>query len=131
MKKSMELREKRGVVAAEAAACAESNPEQFEKLMKEVETLAGTIERLERAEKLDAELRSTVRPPLEQIGNAINGPVSEERAAAHKKAFRNYLVSGDVTELRVNASEKRSHSGRCWSGPVIHQSPLARMQYEL
>ena len=31
----------------------------------------------------------------------------------------------------VNANEKRSHSGRCWSEPVIHQSPLARMQYEL
>jgi hypothetical protein len=31
----------------------------------------------------------------------------------------------------VNASEKRSHYGRCWSWPVIHQSPLARTQYEL
>ena len=31
----------------------------------------------------------------------------------------------------VNASEKGSHSGRCWSGPVIHQNPLARTQYEL
>jgi hypothetical protein len=31
----------------------------------------------------------------------------------------------------VSASEKRSHSGRCWSGPVIHQNPLARTQYEL
>jgi HK97 family phage major capsid protein len=101
MKKSMELREKRGALAAEAAACAESNPEQFEKLMAEVNLHAATIERLERAEKLDAELRSTVRPPLEMIGNANNGPVSEERAAAHKAAFRSYLVTGDVTELRT------------------------------
>jgi len=31
----------------------------------------------------------------------------------------------------VNASEKRSHYGRCWSVPGIHQSPLARTQYEL
>ncbi len=23
----------------------------------------------------------------------------------------------------VNASEKRSHSGRCWTGPVIHPEP--------
>src|SRR5207302_3922720 len=29
---------------------------------------------------------------------------------------------------RVNASEKRSRNRRCWSGPVIHQSPLARTQ---
>ncbi len=28
----------------------------------------------------------------------------------------------------VNASEKRSHYGRCWSGPLIHQSPLVRTQ---
>jgi hypothetical protein len=31
----------------------------------------------------------------------------------------------------VEATEKGSHSRRSWSGPVIHQSPLARMQYEL
>ena len=40
-------------------------------------------------------------------------------------------VSLCPTDLDVDASEKRSHSGRCWTGPVIHQSPLARMQYEL
>jgi len=37
-----------------------------------------------------------------------------------------YLVLANVS-----ASEKGSHSGRCWSGPVIHQNPLARTQYEL
>jgi len=31
----------------------------------------------------------------------------------------------------VNAGEKLSHYCRCWAGPVIHQSPLARTQYEL
>jgi hypothetical protein len=28
----------------------------------------------------------------------------------------------------VSASEKRSRYRRCWSGPMIHQSPLARTQ---
>ena len=32
--------------------------------------------------------------------------------------------------LYVSASEKLSHPGRCWSGPVIHRNPLARTQYE-
>ena len=36
-----------------------------------------------------------------------------------------------LTAAAVSASEKGSHSGRCWSGPVIHQNPLARTQYEL
>ena len=26
----------------------------------------------------------------------------------------------------VNASEERSHSGRCWTEPVIHQSPAGK-----
>jgi len=33
--------------------------------------------------------------------------------------------------MSVSASEEGSHSGRFWLGPVIHQTPLARMQYEL
>jgi HK97 family phage major capsid protein len=101
MKKSMELREKRAALAAEAMTYAESNAEKFENIMKEVNALEGQIERIERAEKLDAELRSTTRPPLEAIGNGNNGPVNEERAAAHKAAFRSYLVTGDASELRT------------------------------
>jgi hypothetical protein len=40
-------------------------------------------------------------------------------------------ATGMKTAPAVSASEEGSHSGRFWSGPVIHQTPLARMQYEL
>jgi len=40
------------------------------------------------------------------------------------------LLLAEVGEIgqNVSASEKRSHSRRYWSGPVIHQRPLARTQ---
>ena len=102
MLKSRELREKRGVLAAQAMEFAQTDAAKFEEMMKEVDALAGQIERLERAEKLDAELRQTTRPPLEMIGNGNgNNAGTEQRAAEAKKAFRSYLVTGDAAELRT------------------------------
>jgi HK97 family phage major capsid protein len=86
MLKSQELREKRASLASEAMNVAESNPTKFDSLMKEVDALAGTIERVERSEKLDVELRSTVRPPLEDMNGS--GKVAEGR-------------TGDANELRT------------------------------
>jgi hypothetical protein len=44
--------------------------------------------------------------------------------------FKSSLTSM-VWLKNVSASEKRSHSRRCWPGPVIHQSPLVRTRYVL
>jgi HK97 family phage major capsid protein len=102
--KSTELREKRAALAAEAMTVAESNPTRFDSLMKEVDALAGTIERVERSEKLDAELRATVRPPLDGIGSnseARGAKVDEARATEHRAAFNRFVRTGDISELRT------------------------------
>jgi len=104
MLKSQELREKRATLASEAMNVAESNPTKFDSLMKEVDSLAATIERVERSEKLDAELRATVRPPLDAVGGngeARGGKVDEARVAEHRAAFNKFVRTGDMTELRT------------------------------
>jgi HK97 family phage major capsid protein len=104
MLKSQELREKRAALASEAMSVAESNPTKFDSLMKEVDALAATIERVERSEKLDAELRTTVRPPLDAVGSngeARGGKVDEARTAEARAAFNKYIRTGDANELRT------------------------------
>jgi hypothetical protein len=53
------------------------------------------------------------------------------RSHLHLEKLKHSESGAFTTPANSHASEKRSHSGRCWAGPVIHQSPLARMQYEL
>ena len=36
------------------------------------------------------------------------------------------LESARQAGYAVDASEKRSHSGRCWTGPVIHSEPAGK-----
>src|SRR5258708_36268799 len=104
MLKSQELREKRAALAAEAQALL-SNPAngaKFDAMMADVDLMAATIERQERAEKVEAEMRSTTRPPLGQPGNDPAAaykaaPETEERKTAHKAAFRSY-IKGDLTK---------------------------------
>ncbi len=70
----------------------------------------------------------TLEIPFERRKNLACALAGWIHFPAHPAKF---LVKEPLGSLFVNASEKRSHSGRCWSEPVIHQSPLARMQYEL
>jgi len=92
------MRERRAALAAQALEVAESNPTKFEAVMKDVDALAATIERLERSEKLDAELRATVRPPLESIGSENR---NSKTAAEHRAAFDRFVRTGDNSELRT------------------------------
>jgi HK97 family phage major capsid protein len=85
--------------------------EKYDRIMTDVDALAGDIVRAERAEALEAELRSSVRPPLEQVGGNGNNAADETRKAAHSKAFREYLKSGDVTELRTYSPMSDSVQG--------------------
>jgi HK97 family phage major capsid protein len=98
--KSQELREKRAFLAAEALTVAESNPAKFDKIMADVDKLKGDIERAERAEALDAELRATTRPPLDAIGG--NGENRNGKSSAeHRAAFDKFVRTGDTGELRT------------------------------
>jgi HK97 family phage major capsid protein len=111
MLKSVELREKRAALAAEAQKFVE-DASKFDAIMKDVDLMAATIERQERAEKLDAELRTSVRPPLEQVNAVASGvrvPETEERKAAHKAAFRSY-IKGDLTKDEVRTYSPMSDS---------------------
>ncbi len=119
MLKSVELREKRAALAAEAQALL-SNPangQKFDAMMADVDVMAGTIERQERLEKVEAEMRSTTRPPLEQPGvdaaSGVRTPVeTEERKAAHKAAFRTYIKDGlSKAEVRVYSPMSDSVQG--------------------
>ena len=57
----------------------------------------------------------------------MDDPTPQLEAQWTKKKF--IVPEGDILCIipsTVNASEKRSHSGRCWTGPVIHQSPAGK-----
>jgi HK97 family phage major capsid protein len=116
MLKSQELREKRAALAAEAQSLL-SNPangEKFDRMMADVDAMAGTIERQERLEKLEVEMRSTTRPPLGQPGvdpaaSFTAAPETEERKAAHKAAFRSY-IKGDLSKAEIRTYSPMSDS---------------------
>lgn len=134
--KSRELRERRAALAAEAQALLGPNmtSEQrtkYDAIMKDVDLLAGDVERCERAEKLDAELRATTRPPMGQPGDAGNSAAKEEREKEARKSFRSYLTC-HPSELSQKLSEYRTYS------PMAEGTPSsggyfvpAGFQYEL
>ena len=96
--KVSEMRERRAALAAQALEVVSTDATKFEKIMADVDKLKGDIDRAERAEALNAELRQTTRPPLESVGEVRN----EKQNAEHRKAFNNFLRSGEVTpELRT------------------------------
>jgi HK97 family phage major capsid protein len=112
MLKSVELREKRAALAAEAQALL-SNPAngaKFDAMMADVDLMAATIERQERAEKVEAEMRSTTRPPLEQPGvdtaHGVRAPETEEHRNGHKEVFRKLCRQG----LDHRSTEFRTYS---------------------
>jgi HK97 family phage major capsid protein len=102
--KVSEMREKRAALAAQALEVASTDAAKFEKIMADVDKLKGDIDRQERAEALEAELRATVRPPLDAVGSngeARGGKVDEARATEHRAAFNKFVRTGDLTELRT------------------------------
>src|ERR1700736_2123606 len=104
MLKSQEMREKRAALAAQALEVASTDAAKFERIMADVDKLKGDIDRAERAEKLDAELRATVRPPLDAVGSngeSRGGKVDEGRVAEARAAFNKYIRTGDANELRT------------------------------
>src|SRR5260221_14514114 len=112
MLKSVELREKRAALAAEAQALL-SNPAngpKFDAMMADVDAMAGTIERQERLEKVEAEMRGTVRPPLEQPGvgtdHSVRAPETEDHRNGHKEVFRKLCRQG----LDHRSTEFRTYS---------------------
>jgi HK97 family phage major capsid protein len=109
-----ELREKRAALAAQAfeltktAMTAETRT-QYDAIMADVTALKGDIDRAEQAAELDAELRSSVRPPLDRVGAAATE--GEQRAAAHKVAFDKFIRKGDTSELRTYSPMSDSVEG--------------------
>jgi len=106
MKKSVELREKRAALAAQAQELLGNmnaeNATKFDAMMADVEVMKGTIDRCERAEALELELRSSVRPPLAAANaDVTRGTEAEVRAAAHKSAFSKFVRNGDASEIRT------------------------------
>jgi HK97 family phage major capsid protein len=71
---ALELREKRAALHKEATdlidkktGIATENREKFDRLMAEVDTLKADIDRLEKADAVEKELRASTRPPNEPI----------------------------------------------------------------
>jgi HK97 family phage major capsid protein len=102
MLKSQEMREKRAALAAQALEVASTDAAKFEQIMTDVDKLKADIDRAERAEKLDAELRQTTRPPLDAVGSNGEGR-NGKSAAEHRAAFDKFVRTGDASELRTYA----------------------------
>jgi len=119
--KVTELREKRAALAQQAIEVASSDPEKFEKLMAEADKLKGDINRIERAEELDAELRASTRPPLDNVGSENR---TDNANAEYKKAFDGYLRTGNAgRELRTYAPMTDGVEG-AFIAPVGFQNAL-------
>ena len=96
--KIRELREKRVKTHADAQEILKKEnltPEdraKFDAMMAEIDTLKGDIDRLERAEAADAELRGTTRPPEAAVGDPTKTAADNEQK--YRQAFRSFLRNG-------------------------------------
>jgi HK97 family phage major capsid protein len=119
--KVTELREKRAALAAQALEVASTDAEKFEKIMADVDKLKGDIDRIARAEELDAELRASVRPPLDNVGGENR---TDNSNAEYRKSFDRYLRTGDAgRELRTYAPMSDGVEG-AFIAPVGFQNAL-------
>jgi HK97 family phage major capsid protein len=97
MSKLKELREKRAKVHAESVVIlnkAEMTAEDraaYDKMATEIETISGDIDRIVRAEKMEAELRGVSTEPIVVPGVDAD---PKKAADAYRKAFANYLTRG-------------------------------------
>ncbi len=111
--KAFELRQKRAQLIAEAQRLLSGNittesRQSAEAMLNDADTMQGDIARIERAATLEAELRQTTTPPN---GQPVPYEQTEQRRAAHSKAFRNYLATGNAAELRTYAPMGVGSSG--------------------
>jgi HK97 family phage major capsid protein len=119
--KVAELREKRAALAAQALEIASVDAEKFEKIMADVDKLKGDIDRIERAEELDAELRASVRPPLDNVGGENR---TDNANAEYRKSFESYLRTGNAgRELRTYSPMTDGVEG-AFIAPVGFQNAL-------
>src|SRR5260370_26122975 len=83
----------------------------------------GLVSRAIPREKIDSILASTGKASVRQRELPAHLVVYSVIALAlyMQSSYREVLAL-----TAVNASEKRSHSGRCWTGPVIRQSPAGK-----
>lgn len=123
---TQELREKRYALAQQANALLNDKmtteqKQEYDRRMAEVDSLKEVIERSERSEAMDAELRSSVRPPLESLSGGDSA--GEIRTKSHHKAFAKYLRTGDPSELRTYSPMSDSVQG-AYIAPVGFQNQL-------
>ena len=94
-----EMRERRGKVAHDMAELANNltpeNRVKFDTLDTEQKDLKEQIDRIERAEALEAETRATGKPPEAQPGTGNDADVKAKADdEKYQKAFRSYLKYG-------------------------------------
>jgi HK97 family phage major capsid protein len=99
-KRSRELRERRAQVHADATRLLKKpnltaeDRDRFDRMMADIDNMKGDIEREERAEALDLELRSTTRPPEAQIGGGSSRPAENPAEQRFAKSFSSWLRYG-------------------------------------
>ena len=114
MSKLIELRQKRVQAIADAQKIVlqekvtTEDRAKFDAMMADVVTYEEDIKRIELVEKLDAESRSTTRPPRPNPDGSAGG-VDPEAAAAEKRAFEKYVRKGEkrMTAEDWSALERR------------------------
>jgi HK97 family phage major capsid protein len=99
-KKAKELREKRAKLHADATEILKKDQmtaedrTNFDKMMAEIDVMKGDIDREERAEALELELRQTTKPPEGQVGEQG----TPEKVAAVRE-YRSALKRHGVTAI--------------------------------
>ena len=102
--KSRELRERRGKIVADAqalipadySAMTDEIRTKFDAMMGDADKMKLDIDRLERAETLEAETRCSAKPPEAQPGDTTAAAArTKEQEDAHKRAFLRYLRVGE------------------------------------
>lgn len=105
-----EMKEARAAKHAKAVEILNKKPltaedrQQFDRIMAEVEQDGQDIDRQQRAEATDAELRETRRPPEAQPGAGARDATTLDNTAA-RRLQRRYVESGEST---LSVSERQS-----------------------
>jgi HK97 family phage major capsid protein len=100
--KAKELQEKRQKLHADATELLKKAPmsaedrTKFDGMMAEMETLKGDIDRIQRAEAMEAEFSTTEHREVTQPGNQpTEQQQNEQRAKAERTALRRFLIGGE------------------------------------
>jgi HK97 family phage major capsid protein len=113
LSKIRELREKRVKIHADAQeilkkeALTAEDRAKFDGMMADMDTLKADIDRMERAEAADKELRETQRPPEAPVGNNPPAPAAAADPDFETRLARRYIERG---EDGLTASERQTIS---------------------